>query len=71
MDQQLQLEEDVNTLIDKIERLRKELYQLVGEEFPTDFNQEQIYWLSERLDKLIVQFMRQDKKQQKQEKKII
>lgn len=71
MAQQLQLEEDVNTLINKIERLRKELYQLVGEEIPPDFNQEQVYWLSQRLDTLIVEFMRQDKKQRKQEKQIV
>lgn len=71
MNQHLQTKEDVSTLIDKIERLRKELHQLVGEEIAPDLNQEKIYWLSQKLDKLIIQFMRQDKKEQGQKKQIV
>ncbi|HHV71706.1 MAG TPA: aspartyl-phosphate phosphatase Spo0E family protein [Clostridia bacterium] len=63
MNHQRRSEDDVTALINKIEYLRKELHKLVGEEIPSDFNQEEIYWLSQRLDKLIVQFMRQEKKQ--------
>jgi len=61
MNHQRRSEDDVTALINKIEYLRKELHKLVGEEIPSDFNQEEIYWLSQRLDKLIVQFMRQEK----------